>query len=106
MPIAFVAMVLVVVISNIAVQFPFTPFGLEELLTWGALVYPFAFLVTDLTNRRFGPQRARRVVYVGFVVAVILSALVAPWRIALASLCAFLASQLLDVTLFHRAPPQ
>ena len=45
------AMVATVVASNILVQYPFTPFGLGDLLTWGAFTYPFAFLVTDLTNR-------------------------------------------------------
>ena len=99
---AFLAMVVVVVTSNIAVQFPFKPFQLEEFFTWGAWVYPFSFLVTDLTNRHFGPKRARHVVYAGFVAAVILSAIVAPLRIALASLCAFLLAQLTDVTVFHR----
>ncbi len=54
-------MVVVVAGSNVAVQYP-----INDWLTWGALTYPFAFLVTDLTNRRYGPEEARRVVYVGF----------------------------------------
>ena len=57
----------VVLASNILVQYPFAFGGLSDYLTWGAFSYPFAFLVTDLSNRRFGPARARRVVYAGFV---------------------------------------
>jgi hypothetical protein len=96
------AMVVTVVASNILVQYPFTPFGLGDLLTWGAFTYPFAFLVTDLTNRWFGPEKTRRVVYVGFAIAVLLSVWLSEPRIALASGTAFLCAQLLDVTLFNR----
>ena len=96
------AMTLVVVASNILVQYPFAPFGLADYLTWGAFTYPFAFLVTDLTNRRFGPSTARKVVYVGFAAAVILSIMLATPRIALASGTAFLTAQLIDVAVFHR----
>jgi len=95
------AMAAVVIASNVLVQYPFAPLGLADYLTWGAFSYPFAFLVTDLTNRHFGPGRTRRVVYVGFVLAVLASALLSTPRIALASGLAFLASQLLDVAIFH-----
>lgn len=96
------AMAVVVVASNVLVQYPFGHFGLEEILTWGAFTYPFAFLVTDITNRRFGPAAARRVVYVGFAIAVILSVWFATPRIAIASGSAFLVAQLLDVSIFDR----
>lgn len=96
------AMAFVVVASNILVQHPFTPFGLADYLTWGAFSYPFAFLVTDLTNRRFGPAAARRVVYAGFAIAVALSIWLATPRIALASGTAFLTAQVVDVWIFHR----
>jgi queuosine precursor transporter len=100
--IAVAAMGAVVLASNILVQYPVAFGGLEDYLTWGAFSYPFAFLVTDLSNRRFGPARARRVVYAGFVVAVALSALLATPRIAIASGSAFLAAQLLDIAIFSR----
>jgi queuosine precursor transporter len=96
------AMAAIVAASNVLVQFPFTHFGLGELLTWGAFTYPVAFLVTDLANRRFGPGAARHVVVVGFAVAVILSVWLATPRIAIASGSAFLAAQLLDVAIFDR----
>jgi len=104
---AFVtAMIIVVVASNYLVQFPVQVmignYNLADILTWGAFTYPAAFLVTDLTNRTFGPSKARNVVIVGFVVAVVLSTILAPVRIAIASGTAFLVAQLLDIFVFNR----
>lgn len=95
-------MTLVVAASNVLVQHPVAIAGLEDKLTWGAFAYPVAFLVTDLTNRRFGPSAARRAVYAGFAIAVALSLALASPRIALASGAAFLFGQLLDVAVFSR----
>ena len=99
-------MTLVVVASNFLVQFPVsgTLFGiaLGDLLTWGAFTYPVAFLVTDLTNRQFGPSMARRVVLAGFVVGVALSFVTSMPRIAIASGSAYLLGQLLDIAVFNR----
>ena len=91
------AMVAVVAASNVLVQFP-----IGDWLSWGAFTYPVAFLITDLTNRAFGPAKARQVVCVGFALAVLLSMWLATPRIALASGAAFLAAQLLDVRIFDR----
>lgn len=91
------AMVVIVASANYLVQFP-----VSDWLTWGALTYPVSYFVTDLCNRWYGPERARRVVYIGFVLAVILSAVLASPRIALASGTAFLISQLMDVAIFNR----
>lgn len=96
------AMTAVVAASNYLVQFPFAHFGLADILTWGAFTYPVAFLVNDLTNRRFGPVAARKVVLAGFVLAVALSVWLATPRIAIASGSAFLAAQFLDVAVFDR----
>ncbi len=117
------AMALVVVASNILVQFPVdgevAGLSLADVLTWGAFTYPFAFLVTDLANRRYGPAVARRIVFVGFMTAVACSIVMPPLlfrlgliefdtaaarlvRIACASGAAFLTAQLLDVTVFNR----
>ncbi len=96
-----VMMGLVVLASNILVQHPITAFGLQDWLTFGAFTYPFAFLVTDLSNRRFGAAATRKVVYIGFVVALVLSAIFATPRIAIASGTAFLAAQLVDVSIFQ-----
>ena len=116
------AMALVVVASNVLVQFPVNGeiggLALADILTWGAFTYPFAFLVTDLANRRYGPAAARQIVFVGFMLAVVCSIVVPPLlfkygfiefetaadrlvRIAVASGAAFLTAQLLDVTVFN-----
>jgi uncharacterized PurR-regulated membrane protein YhhQ (DUF165 family) len=96
------AMAVIVVASNILVQYPFQHFGFGELLTWGAFTYPFAFLINDLTNRQFGQSAARKVVFAGFVIAVILSVWLVTPRIAIASGIAFLVAQLIDAGVFDR----
>jgi len=97
---AICAMCVAVVSSNILVQYPIHAFGLGEILTYGAFTYPFAFLINDLTNRRFGPALARRVVYAGFAAAIIISWMLATPRLAIASASAFLFAQLLDIAVF------
>jgi len=92
-----IAMTIIVAASNFLVQYPVNPW-----LTWGAFTYPVAFLVTDLTNRSLGPDRARQVVYAGFAIAVVVSALLSTPRIAIASGLAFLVAQLLDIGIFDR----
>ena len=47
-------MALTVVLSNYLVQFSVKYFNLQDLLTYGAFSYPVAFLITDLSNRRYG----------------------------------------------------
>lgn len=96
-----IAMALVVVLSNWAVQYP-----INEWLTWGAFTYPVVFLVTDLTNRALGPVSARKVAWAGFAVAVVASLFLAPWRIALASGLAFIVAQWLDISAFNRLRQQ
>ncbi|WP_420549191.1 queuosine precursor transporter [Curvivirga sp.] len=133
-----ICMGVVILTSNELVQHPvISLFGMTELfglpladiLTWGAFTYPIAFLVTDTTNRLFGPEKARKVVIVGFGLGVFLSlsaafsiaAAVAAetgtslldalfnnddafgmLRVSVASGSAFLIAQLLDVALFDR----
>jgi uncharacterized PurR-regulated membrane protein YhhQ (DUF165 family) len=103
---AVLAMIIVVTASNILVQYPVAfdlgPLHLGDLLTWGAFTYPFAFLVTDLTNRYDGAVKARLVVVVGFVLALVLSFYLSTPRIAIASATAFLIGQLLDIAIFSR----
>ena len=91
------AMALVIVLANVTVQYP-----INAWLTWGAFTYPLVILVCDLSNRALGPVAARQVAWAGFAVAVLVSGLLAPWRIALASGTAFIVSQLLDVLVFNR----
>jgi len=117
---ALAAMVVVVAASNILVLYPLQAqlgsVNLADLLTWGAFTFPFAFLITDLTNRYDGPRNARLVVLVGFLVGLCVSLYLSyqplPWnagggpattqRIAMASATAFLVGQLLDIAVFSR----
>ncbi len=104
--IAVAAMAAIIAGSNYLVQFPVQlqlgALNLADLLTWAAFTFPVAFLVTDLTNRLFGASAARKVVFAGFVIAVLISIVVASPRIAIASGSAFLTAQLLDVSIFDK----
>jgi len=99
----------VVVLSNYLVQFPVNYMGFQDLLTYGAFSYPIAFLITDLSNRRYGKNTAKKIVYLGFILGVILtfyfstnySDLISI-RIAIGSGTAFLVAQLIDVNIFDR----
>ena len=98
---------LVVVISNYLVQFPIKYFGLNEILTYGAFSYPVTFLITDLSNRAYGKMVARKIVYVGFTIGVLLTLFVSTnfsdiisIRIAIGSGVAFFIAQNLDVQIF------
>ena len=97
----------IVAISNFLVQFPVNYLGLENILTYAAFTYPITFLITDLANRKYGKIIARRVVYFGFFIGIILTLYFSTnfedlisIRIAIGSGTAFLVAQLLDVKVF------
>ena len=102
-------MAIVVALSNYLVQFPIQYYGLENFLTYGALSYPVAFLITDLSNRRYGKESAKKIVYIGFALGVFLtfyfstnySDLISI-RIAFGSGVAFIVAQLIDVNIFDK----
>ncbi|WP_018183424.1 queuosine precursor transporter [Kaistia granuli] len=104
--VAAAVMAAVVVLSNVLVQYPVEAMvgqlQLADILTWGAFTFPLAFFVSDLTNRRYGPNVARIIVLVGFVCAVAVSVKLATPRLAVASGAAYLFGQLLDISLFNR----
>ncbi|MFI8482207.1 7-cyano-7-deazaguanine/7-aminomethyl-7-deazaguanine transporter [Pseudomonas sp. NPDC078700] len=112
--------ILIIIASNYLVQLPITIFGWHT--TWGAFSFPFIFLATDLTVRLLGKAPARKV-----IARVMLPALIASYvvsvlfkdgafsgfaalqefnvfvgRIALASFCAYVLGQLLDIQVFDR----
>ena len=104
-----ILMGIVVVISNYLVQFPIQEFGLEEILTYGAFSYPVTFLITDLANRAYGKFVARRVVFTGFVIGILLTLTLSTnfediisLRIAIGSGVAFFIAQNLDVQVFDK----
>tara|TARA_Y100000996_G_C22350537_1_gene572606 strand:+ start:178 stop:726 length:549 start_codon:yes stop_codon:yes gene_type:complete len=95
--------------SNYLVQFPVKYYGLEKILTYGAFSYPIAFLITDLANRIFGKNIAKKIVYIGFFVGVSFTIFFSinfsdliSIRIAIGSGTAFIVAQLLDVQIFDK----
>jgi len=107
------------------------PFGLEFTTTVGMVPFPVTFLLTDVLNEFYGQRAARFITIVGFGMAVLsflfifLAAAIpfaafthAPdWqgvneasfnnvflgsmRIIIASMCAYLVSQFVDIGVFH-----
>ena len=102
-------MAIIVSVSNYLVQFPFNHFGLDQILTYGAFTYPIAFLVTDLSNRKYGKIVAKKIVYFGFFFGVALTLFFSTnfsdlisIRIAIGSGTAFIIAQLIDVQIFDQ----
>jgi queuosine precursor transporter len=102
-------MALIIVLSNYLVQFPVNYMGLQDVLTYGAFSYPVAFLITDLSNRKYGKSIAKKIVYFGFMLGVIFTFYfstnysdVISIRIAIGSGSAFLIAQLIDVNIFDK----
>ena len=100
---------IIVVISNYLVQFPVQYLGLNEILTYGAFTYPITFFITDLANRAYGKVVARKVVYFGFVIGILLTVFISTnfsdiisIRIAVGSGLAFFVAQNLDVQVFDK----
>ena len=99
----------VVLASNYLVQFPIKHYGLQDILTYGAFSYPIAFLITDLANRSYGKEVARKIVYIGFAIGISFTLIFSTnftdlisIRIAVGSGTAFLVAQLLDVQIFDK----
>ena len=104
-----ISMGVVVLSSNFLVQFPIKFYNLQEILTYGALSYPIAFLITDLANRTYGKIIARKIVYIGFLIGIFFTIIFSTnfsdlisIRIAFGSGIAFLTAQLLDVQIFDK----
>jgi len=100
---------LIIAVSNYLVTIPVNVFGLE--LTWAAFTFPLIVVATDLTVRLSDKNKARRIVTVAYIPAIIASILViqgtgAPEsvavRIGIASGTAYLLSNLLDVFVFQK----
>ena len=92
--------VVIIALSNYTVQFTGTFMGYT--FTWAMFVFPAVILATDLTVRLSNKYNARIVVGLAYVPAIIISALMADWRIGMASGTAYLVGQLLDITVFQK----
>ena len=102
-----IIMGLLVIASNYLVQFPVSYFSLEQVLTYGAFTYPITFFITDLSNRAYGKVVARKVVYIGFVIGILLTLFISTnfsdiisIRIAIGSGLAFLIAHNIDIKIF------
>lgn len=112
--------IFIIAISNYLVQLPVELFGF--ITTWGAVTFPFIFLITDLTVRIFGQTLARRIIFFAMLPALVISYYFSVvfsngqfvghahlldfnlfvFRIVLASFSAYVVGQLLDIQVFNR----
>lgn len=119
----FVWIGMATILANIQVTKQITLFGFEATL--GNIMYGTIFLSTDALNEFYGKKDAKRAVWIGFFILIATTIIMqmALWfqpnssdfaqgsletifgffpRLVLASLIAFLVSQLLDVVLFQK----
>ena len=87
---------LLIITANYTVQFP-----INEWLTFGALLFPFTFLMTDILSEKYSKKEVLKVVKSGIIIAIIPTIIVADWRIAFASIFTFFVVQQMDVKIFH-----
>ena len=112
--------IFIIAISNYLVQIPVGLFGF--ITTWGAVTFPFIFLITDLTVRIFGQSLARRIIFFAMLPALVISYYFSVvfsngqfvghehlldfnlfvFRIVIASFSAYVVGQLLDIQVFNR----
>lgn len=112
--------IFIIAISNYLVQIPVELFGF--ITTWGAITFPFIFLITDLTVRIFGQSLARRIIFFAMLPALAISYYFSVvfangqfvghehlidfnlfvFRIVLASFAAYVIGQLLDIQVFNK----
>lgn len=112
--------IVIIVLANFLTQFPFPVFGF--FTTYGAFMFPFIFLITDLTVRLMGASKARRVIFIVSIPVIFISWFVSSvfyeghWqgvsaaslmnffmlRIALASFAAYCFGQLVDIFVFNK----
>lgn len=114
------AHIFIIAASNYLVQIPFEIGGI--LTTWGTLTFPLVYLATDLTVRIFGQAKARAIVFLVMLPALLLSYLFSVlffeglyqglsglasfnsfvFRIAFASFSAYAIGQLADIKVFSK----
>lgn len=85
-----------IITANYTVQFP-----INEWLTYGAIMFPFTFLITDILSEKYTKEEVLSVVKLGIFIAIIPTILISDWRIALASITSFFIVQQLDIKIFH-----
>ncbi len=107
--------IFIIALSNVLVQYPFQLWGYNT--TYGAFTYPVIFILSDLTTRLYGKEKAMRVIMLAMMPALVISFLFSSYslshahfahpillsfRVALASLTAYALGQCLDITIFAK----
>ncbi|CUU39926.1 Putative preQ0 transporter [Helicobacter typhlonius] len=87
---------LIIIVANYSVQYPI----LGSPLTYGALTYPISFLLMDILSEKYSKAQVLKTLWVGLFLAFFPSLFMSEPRIAIASVCAFIVSQNLDVHIF------
>lgn len=87
---------LLIIIANYTVQFP-----INEWLTYGAILFPFTFLITDILSEKYQKDEVLRIVKAGILIAIIPTIIISDWRIAFASMFSFYIVQQFDIKFFH-----
>lgn len=87
----------IIILANFTVQFQI----LGTPLTFGALTYPFSFLVLDILSEKYSKKETVKALALGLLIAFYPSYLSATPQIACASIAAFCVSQPLDVGIFY-----
>ncbi|AWI34588.1 queuosine precursor transporter [Helicobacter apodemus] len=96
MSISTLVFTFLIIASNYLVQFP-----INDFLTYGAITYPFTFLLSDILAERYNKTKVLKIVRIGILLAFIPSLFLAEFRIAIASVIAFFFSQQMDVYIFY-----
>lgn len=86
---------IIVVLSNYLVQFT-----LNDWFTYGAILFPIGFLLTDILSEKKEKEYTKEVIRNGILISIIPTVLVTDYRIALASLFAYYVSQNIDIVIF------
>jgi uncharacterized PurR-regulated membrane protein YhhQ (DUF165 family) len=81
---------IIIVLANYTVQFP-----INEWLTYGAIMFPFSFLLADILSEKYSREEVLNIIKYGILIAVIPTIIIADWRIAFASLSCLVISQFL-----------
>lgn len=88
---------ILIIASNYTVQFP-----INQWLTYGAIIYPFTFLITDILSEKYSKIEVLNVVKIGSLLAIIPTIMISDLRIAVASIVTFYLIQQFDVVIFHK----
>lgn len=94
---ASVSFAAIIVLANFSVQYNI----FDTPLTFGALTYPFSFLLMNILSEKYPRPNVLKTLWLGLALAFVPSILLSEFRIACASVCGFCCAQVLDVFVFY-----